>query len=135
MSTDSRPGLHDVRLLCSCLLLVVLIVSANSVYARQAQPEDVIAAEVDAQNVAQWEHLPEHWVTNEQPALRDFFANESDRLTGRGYFAIQSARLVGLKELAASSVAPFVDIDGYQSRYGTVRNFYAAIDYTRHPRR
>ena len=53
MSTDSRPGLHDVRLLCSCLLLVVLIVSASSAYARQAQPEDVIAAEVDAQNAAQ----------------------------------------------------------------------------------
>jgi hypothetical protein len=113
-----------------CLwLLALLFASATDASANQQQPEDVIAAEIRAQNEQRWDTLPDHWVAQEQAVLRTFFTNADDRMAGRGYFAIQSARLVRLRELLAKDIAPVVDITQYQQQYQAVKFFYAAIEY------
>lgn len=79
--------------LTSCLcLLALLVAGATGTSANQQQPEAVIAAEIRAQDEQRWDTLPDHWVAQEQATIRAFFANADDRLAGRGYFAIQSAR-------------------------------------------
>jgi hypothetical protein len=118
-----------LRIISGLCLLATFVAGAPSTHAQQQRPEDVIAAEIRAQDEHRWETLPDHWVTREQATLRTFFATNDDRAALRGYFAIERARLVGLKELAGNDGAPFVDIAPYEEQYQAVKLFYVAIAY------
>ena len=115
--------------MASLCLLVLLISNVSHVSAKQEQPEDIIAEEIQAQNLKQWDRLPDHWVVQEQASLREFFSNAEDRAALRGYFNMKSARLVAIKELRAKEAEQFVDLNSYLAQYKIARVFYTAIDY------
>src|SRR5215213_10368303 len=85
------------RCMASLCLLLLLVSNASNVSAKQEQPEGVITEEIQAQNLKQWDSLPDHWATQEQASLREFFSNAEDRAALRGYFNMASARLIAVK--------------------------------------
>lgn len=119
-----------VRSIALILIAMSLLASGAKAEGKKSQPEDVISAEVQAQNSKDWDSLPKHWITHERASLESFFANDDNRLALRGYFNMQSAKLIGIQEIPMKDAGLFVDISSYQKQYQGVRLFYTAIEYS-----
>lgn len=129
MSTPQQNVQSLVRLM-GVLLLLISVSGATASAQDQLSAQNIIRIVIRIEDHHAWQELAQYWTTEEQPTLTAFLEDEQNKSNGIGYFNIQSAKLVEIKELPLESAKPFVDVDKYIEQYGSAKVFYVGIDYT-----
>ncbi|MBL0389194.1 SpoIID/LytB domain-containing protein [Tumebacillus sp. ITR2] len=92
-------------------------------------PEDVLKNRIKFVNDKNWGAFLDTSVDADKPILNQFLQSDISRKNKDGVFAIQNAKVVGVKELSLDESSNYAALSKYIEKYGQAKVYYVAVDY------